>query len=243
MAIGKLLAIAAAIVSAAGESPGKAAPSSPTEDMRGRQIMADFASCVVQRHHREAAHLVLSLGVNHATAQTIADTGCVTAPMSLSPGAFQAALADALVRQEFPTFDPTLIAGSLPLAQPILNESAFAPKPGRTYKPEELQKLEQTKEGLRVGIAFWHFGECVVRANPAGAHALLMTSIASPEESSATHKLRSAIPQCPGPISRADNTDDLRGIIAENFYRLAHCGRDAPVADCDPNRPLVTQPK
>jgi hypothetical protein len=181
------------------------------------------------------------MGVDHATAQTIADSNCATVAMILGPAEFQEALADVLVKQEFPTFDPNLIEGTPPLKQPILDESAFAPKPGKAYKPEELEKLEQTKADLRAGIGFWDFGECVVRANPAGAHALLMTEVASAEEILALQNLRPSFAQCPGLSSKFDNPADLRGTIAENFYRLAHCGHDALNPDCDPNKPMIAR--
>ena len=240
MISGTLFTTFAALVSAAGQAAApNAARSLATPDAQNRQSVAQFASCVVERHRREAAQLALSLGVNHATAQTIADAECATAPMKLWPAALQAALADVLVKEEFPTFDPTLIDGTTPLEQPVLNESAFAPKPGKTYTPEELQKLERTKADLRAGIAFWHFGECVVRANPAGAHALLMTKVASAEEGLAIQDLRPVFAQCPGLNSKFDDPADIRGTIAENFYRLAHCGHDPVNPYCDPNKPLV----
>lgn len=243
---GALLIAFGALVSSA---DGQGAPAQPpaskqvrsqatdTADAENRQAVTQFATCVVKKHRREAAQLVLSLGVNHATAQTIADPDCATVPMSLSPATLQAALADVLVDEEFPTYDSALIEGAPALEQPALNESVFAPKPGKTYSPEELQKLEKTKVALRAGIAFWQFGECVVRSGAAGAHALLMTKVASAEEAAAIQGLRPVFARCPGLSNDLDNPSDLRGTIAENYYRLAHCGRDTLEVACDPNRP------
>jgi hypothetical protein len=235
-----------ALIAVASSAEAPIAAQSPTSrqmaasgDVKNRQTVAQFARCIVKKHHREAADLVLSLGVNHASGQTIADPNCATAAMSLAPDTLQAAIADALVNDEFPTFQQATIEGASPLKQPVFNESVFAPKPGKSYTPEELQTLEQSKDAVRAGIAFSQFGECVVRTNPAGAHALLMTKVASAEEAQAIQNLRPAFAQCPGLNDQYNNAMNLRGTIAENYYRLAHCGHDPLQAVCDPNPTAV----
>src|SRR5262245_9592180 len=85
-----------------------------------RQALDEFAKCLVQRHHRQAAKLVLALGVNHETAATISGSACASISMSIAPAALQAALANALVNAEATAIEPDSIKHAPSLAQPVL---------------------------------------------------------------------------------------------------------------------------
>ena len=66
------------------------------------------------------------------------------------------------------------------------------------------------------------FGECVVRTDPSGSHALLMTQVVSPEETAALKAVVPAFSSCV-PAQRTLSFDKtvIRGAVALNYYRLA----------------------
>jgi hypothetical protein len=65
-------------------------------------------------------------------------------------------------------------------------------------------------------------GECAVRANPAGAHALLQARLNSKEELQAVQALMPAFSTCiPKGAEVHFDLTTLRGTIAVNYYRLA----------------------
>lgn len=209
----------------------------PAKDTR--QIIAEFARCVVKRHRTEVAQLVLS-GVSNPTGRKVADPDCLwdtmakadaAVALSLPPTIFEYALADVLVKDEFPKFDASLITTAGPIRQPVLDPTLFAPKPGKHYGPEELQELERTKAKMIAGIAFSQFGECVARADPVGSYALLGTEPTSPAEGAAIQALMPALAGCLDQGEQFDaNRTNIRGIIAVNLYRLAHAPRVPPTS-------------
>ena len=66
------------------------------------------------------------------------------------------------------------------------------------------------------------YGECVVRADPAGSRALLAAKPETPEEASRFAALRLALATClPEGHTLEFGKLALRGTIAVNYYRLA----------------------
>ena len=72
------------------------------------------------------------------------------------------------------------------------------------------------------------FGECIVRQNPQGAHALLVTGVLKPEENAAFSALKPTMGTCLAADSTVTlNKMMLRGSIAYNYVRLANAPRQA----------------
>lgn len=199
-----------------------------------RLIIGDFAKCAIKKHRREAVQFVLS-GSSRETMVKIADPDCLSktidkkggadVALRLPPNILGYALADALINEEFPTFDAAVIStASAPTD--VVDSEAFARKPGKRYTSEELKKLEDARAAALKDLAFMEFGECVVRTNPSGAYALIRANATSPGESAAFQGLMQTLGGCLGKGEQFQaNRTMLRGIIALNFYRLAHAPR------------------
>jgi hypothetical protein len=207
-----------------------------------RRIMADFARCTVKRHRAEAVSYVLD-PARHTPDERpkkLADSYCLinltilkNADVALVlPGdMMRYAIADVLLAEEFPSFSPNLIENAAPLNHPQPNPSDFTPKPGKRYTPEQLQRIAEARVRALVRVAFAQYGECVVRTDPVGSHALINSKASSPQEFGAIQALMPAFAEClPEGQQFKSNAAMLRGVVAVNFYRLAHAPKALPAA-------------
>jgi hypothetical protein len=139
---------------------------------------------------------------------------------------FRYALADGLVRKDLLPFPAPAVS-----ALPQLDHREPTP-PSRVDKkgrPLSEAKYAAAMEGYQQAQAFAYvsrFGECVVRANPEGARALLGTTADSPEETAAFATLSNALGNCLESGQKIELSKvALRGTIAVNYYRLATVAR------------------
>jgi hypothetical protein len=146
--------------------------------------------------------------------------------LTLTPAVLRYAIADALVRNDLQTFDPTIIAFAAPLAELQVNRADYRPA-RKTSAAADWQKAEQRAKN---DLAFIQYGECVVRANPNAARTLLSTKVNSEDEGAA---LIGLLPTFQGCLERGKEFSAsrliLRGTIAFNYYRLAY-GRRMPAS-------------
>jgi hypothetical protein len=199
-----------------------------------------FATCLVERHHADAATYVLGNYTEWprgpiSTRNKLKDTSCVPAQAShqdaglllqLSDSSMKAALAQVLVRTEFPTFDAAVILTAKPLPTGTLVDQVFPPNGCRGCTAEHLAQFRAARAKFNAGMAPLIFGECAVRTDPANTHALLMTWPGSAEEKTAFGALAAALDSCVVQGAQFTATRSvMRGLIALGYYRVAHAPR------------------
>jgi hypothetical protein len=237
-------ALAAAFSLAANSAAAADIAHSPDET---RQLAYDFAKCVVRYHAAKAAEAVLSDAENATLKKrydALLDGNCLTlythddSWMNFSGDLFHYALADALFSRELadsPVPDlsnaPPIEHRGLPdLPRPLPTNSSDGDK--RQYEAA-LKVFDEAKVFRTVSI----FGECVVRLDPAGAKALLLTRPTTAEEASRFEALGPALGQClQKGETLAFGKAVLRGTIATNYYRLASAARTNPRTESKPKR-------
>lgn len=205
----------------------------PDPDVQARQAFQAYSECVVKRHAWEASEVVLSRSTTLEIEQLHPDvltSDCLYADdkqnadtMRLpNPDYLRYGLADALVRREYARGLPPDIARAAPFSHPELKESDYRPKPGKTPTPEELADLQKSHDRDAVYRSLSIYGECVARADPAGALRLILTNVGSAEEDQAFAAMGDALSACltPGQTLKFGKTS-LRGTVAMNLYRLA----------------------
>ncbi len=207
-----------------------------------RALMHAYAKCVVRREGEKASEVLLRNVGNRTLLRKYDDLiveDClarevvVDTKMTFGGDLYRYALADALVSSELAD-QPVPDLGSVPrlVHHPIL--PAPEPLPANAGKSAR-KRYQKAKEDHDESFAFGflsRYGECVVRTNPEGAKALLLTVPDSREESSGFDALRAALATCliEGRTLRFGRVA-LRGSIAINYYRLAHAARaSAPAA-------------
>jgi hypothetical protein len=202
-----------------------------------RQVHARFGDCVVKKHHAAARAYVLTpdMGADDRPLERLADGNCLLAAtsgvrarvqMRFPADTMRYALAEALVRRD--ALAPAAVANAAPLVQPTFDAARYEPKAGRTMKPAELASLEEQRTKRLATVYVAAYGECVVRTDPAGAHALLRTEPESAAEAAAIGALRPALGNClPDGQTLSFGKFIIRGTVAMNFYRLANAPRVA----------------
>lgn len=215
----------------------------PQEDSREvRLIGVAYGNCVVRKQPAAAAAYVLSQGaemesgalrrlvdkVNDGPCLIDASKSFGNVQMRFPADTMRYTLADALFRAQ-PTAGPLTIPATLPmLAHPTFKEAEYQAAVAKERNKRKLADLATRRSRSLARILLSDFGECVVRANPAGAHALLRANVLTPEEDRAFVSLQPAFGQClyEGQ-TLAMNKAMLRGTIALNHYRLAQVTRQA----------------
>lgn len=197
-----------------------------------RATLAGYGRCVVKRAYGKAAEYVLdtsSLDFDSKRYGELTSPDCLVHAAVINnyaialkmPGdMLRFALADALAARDLADFDPSKIKTAQALVFPTIDPAAFAPKPGK-YSAKNLAKLEEDKVMAQGRIAFWRYGDCVVRTDPHGARTLLRSEPTS-GETAAFQALMPALSSClmKGEQFKSNRTM-LRGTIALSYYRLA----------------------
>jgi hypothetical protein len=198
-------------------------------------VFSSYGQCVVQKHPRQAAAVVLSqLSTKEIlkTHKELVDPDCLgSAGALVMPGSdfLRYGLAEALVRREFAAGLPAdfALAGPIQHFQP--NEADYRPKPGKTLKPKDMAELEERRKHDVALRTMSMYGECVVRRSPPAALQLVLSKPASPNESAALAAMRGPLSDClPPGLTVALDKVAVRGSVALNLYRLAHASRVAP---------------
>jgi hypothetical protein len=211
------------------------------EDSREvRLIGVRYADCVVRRQPAAASTYVLAQATKLAVRDyrrlldRLSDGNCLVnaaksfgaVQMRFPQDTMRYTLADALFRAQGPTA-PLVVPTTLPaLAHPSFDEAEYRAAVAKGGSKRRLEELE-TQRVRSIGRTFLSsFGECVVRFDPANAHALLRSTVLTAEENSAFVALRPAFGQC---LDQGQNLSMnkaiLRGTIALNHYRLAQALR------------------
>lgn len=214
----------------------------PPEDFpldKTREVMRDFAECAVKKRPALAHGMVLDVSTH--TVQNrfmpVADPDCLVQAtlasydvtrLEMTRDIFRFAVAEALVKKNLSGFDPLQLRQAAALGTPVIDLTEFMPKPNHRYRKAELEELELGRKKAEGGLALTKYGECVVRAAPAGARRLLDTRINSEDELGALRSLMPAFSGCldRGAQFRSDRAA-LRGAIALNYYRLAYAPKVA----------------
>jgi hypothetical protein len=199
-----------------------------------KQVLADFASCVVKKQRALASQFVLDrttldFGKKYkplADGNCLIDvTGTYFAEVGLTMGGetMRFALAEALVRGELATIDPAKLANAARLQIPLLTAADYEPKVDRQYREADLKALEGRRNKDQLALIMYRFGECAVRAAPQNARALLQAPANSDAEGTAFQSMMPAFSACLEKGSQFKlNRSVLRGTIAFSYYSLAH---------------------
>jgi len=201
-----------------------------------RALTHAYAQCVVKRQPAKASEAIAANVGNSVILRDyrmLIRDECLTrevhraTQMRFGGDLYRYALADALVNRELASLPaPDLDAvPKLDHHEPGEPPQAVDPKGRKIGK----RKLEAAREahGRDVAFAFLsQYGECVVRADTAGARALLVTTPDSAEETTRFAALRPAFARClPEGRTMRFGKVALRGSVAINYYRLAHAAR------------------
>lgn len=205
-----------------------------------RDIVAEYATCVVKHNHDKAANVLL---LNADTDTIKRDFARLIQPRCVQSGVqsigfdadqFRYALAGALVSAEFAGDGPSDFSD-----RPLLTH---LPAPARSDLDAALAKAGSAKErdealsGFRKAEAvagLSRYGECVVRADPAGARLWVVSELDSREEESRIDALRPSFGACLKDGQVSFSKDTLRGTLALNYYRLAHAAAQASGAEVE----------
>lgn len=201
-----------------------------------RALTHAYAQCVVKRQPVKASQAIAA-NVDNGTIlrdyRALIRDDCLSSrvnqatQMRFSGDLYRYALADALVSRELAAQPAPDLA-----AVPTLAHRHPGEPPGpANAKGKKLGKREleaaRLSYGRDVAYAFLsHYGECIVRADTAGARALLLTKPDSPEETARFGALRPTFSRClaEGQTLKFGKVA-LRGSVAINYYRLAHAAR------------------
>lgn len=204
-----------------------------------RRVAAKYADCVVRKKPAKAALAVLDLVPNKAIIKNYKDLIDRDCFLKASRTAFEArlrfpndhlryALADALVRKEFPTAPAMDVVNIAPLWHEQFDAAAYLPPPGKKRSAKKQALWNEYALETQASIFISKFGECVVRANQKQTHALLLTEPASDAERAVLKNLAPVLGDClPAGQSFRANQSMIRGTIAINYYRLAKAPRVA----------------
>jgi hypothetical protein len=209
-----------------------AGPRATIDPAEVRDIAQEFATCAVKRRPQLASRYVLdaTFRPERSEYQKLFDRGCVPTDgrrfTALAGGRQQMsfALAEALVRQQYPSASMVDVATAAPLDHSL-------PPLERTHKsgkPLAAETFEDLEKGRAAIVAISILGECVVRGHPAAAHGLLLTEPGSMSEDQFLAALQPAAGNCVEKGAAISLTKySLRGTIALNYYRLANAPRAA----------------
>jgi len=172
-----------------------------------RAMMNKFAQCTVQRRPDFARRFVLNWGVppSHSDLQEIASSACLlwagsdVIELNMRDALYRGALAEQLIRRELAKAD--------------------------VIDPIPLPALEWPGPVSAADNAVMRLGECVVRADPAGSRAAVLTEEDSSDELARLKAMSPTIARC---IARGEtrlfNRTTLRAALAVSYYRLAAAG-------------------
>lgn len=210
MSIRIVFPIAAAMIAAA----PAAAQDVQTETSHARQILYRYANCLLDSDPKRIRGYLFGDPNDGAMKRWRTRLGgeCLVAKndrdryyINPNEGMLRLALADAMLIR-----DPPGPPDDLDRASPLL-------------QPREPAAKTKGDTALYQRWFAWvsRLGECVVRADPAGAHALLNTKPDSAEERAAFRVIGSSAGKCAGGEQLKIDPITFRGTIALNYLRLA----------------------
>jgi hypothetical protein len=205
-----------------------------------RDVLSIYGECVVRKHPAEARVYVLlppdeiKKGNDVRRWHNLADEDCfyyarkaeydtaVGLKMTFAEDSLRYTLADALVSREFaaaPVIDPKSVPR---LSQAMIEPAQTQANPSKRPSDKELASLAEARMSEMRRAYLSEFGECVVRADPANARALLASKVDSLAESGIFTSLGPALGGCVVAGRKFTlGKSVVRGTIAYNYYRLA----------------------
>jgi hypothetical protein len=201
-----------------------------------RALTHAYARCVVKRQAEKASEAIVAnvpTGVILREYRMLIRPECLvrntkrSTQMRFGGDLYRYALADALVGRELAE-QPVPDLGAVPRLDHRNPGGPPQPVDARGRKLGK-RKLEAARQSHARDTAFAflsRYGECIVRADTAGAKALLVAMPDSPEETSRFTALRPALSRClPEGQTLRFGKVALRGSVAINYYRLARAAR------------------
>jgi hypothetical protein len=139
-------------------------------------------------------------------------------------------IADAVFARELRDFNPAALPSAPRLVQPQLDTTEYQSRKALARSDEQRARVEKGfRHDVQI-IPFFGFGECVVRANPNAAKALLLTKVETEEEARAFVQLLPAVERCQPDGKLAPDKADVRGAVALNYVRLATATGQLPTS-------------
>jgi hypothetical protein len=201
-----------------------------------RALTNAYAQCVVKRQPAKASQAIAA-NVDNASIlrdyRMLIRDECLTRQIHQSTQVrftgdlYRYALADALVNRELAA-QPVPVLDTVPRLDH--RDSGPPPQPvdakGRKLGKRKLEAA-RANYGRDVAYAFLsHYGECIVRADTAGAKALLLATPDSADEAARFAALGPSLSRClPEGTTLRFGKVTLRGSVAINYYRLAYAAR------------------
>ncbi|TFI56993.1 hypothetical protein E2493_17280 [Sphingomonas parva] len=212
------------------------ASAAAAEDLSAREtrkLVDKYARCIVAARPIKAAEALVA---NVDTQTMVRDYTRLIDPACLLhtrssvvsarfPGdSYRYALADALVRRELAALPAPELANVAPLTYRPLPEPPRPLPEGAGWKAKKEQEEAQDRYLDAAAYDFAaRYGECVVRADPVGTKAVLLSEPASAEETTRFAAIVGALQTCVAPgRTQAFTRIVLRGAMAVAYYRLAH---------------------
>lgn len=200
------------------------------------EINYAYADCVVKRAHDLAAKAILGNVRNgeilhHYSGLIIPD--CLVSAanggveMSFGGDLYRYALAGALVRKDLVSRSLDDLNQVAPLDHLSVDEAPRQNADPKFSKRKQAKLAKSYRESIATNFLS-EYGECVVRADPAGAKAVLLSKPMKPDETTTFKALMPALQNCmPANNTLAFGPLMLRGSLSINYYRLAYAPRTA----------------
>lgn len=197
-----------------------------------RLMIRSYGDCVVKQQPRRAAEAIVgNLNGNDLMRKypQLIDGTCVpnvqrgqVVKVRFQGDQYRYALADALVKAELATQPVPSVATVPRLSHREPTEPSRVTPSGKRLSEKKYQEAMRDYEQREAFSVLSRYGECVVRADPAAARALLLTEPESPEEAAQFAAMQTALGTC---VEEGQKVSlgklTLRGTIAVNYYRLA----------------------
>jgi hypothetical protein len=194
-----------------------------------RQLVSDYATCIVRHSHDQAAKALLGDSDNLAIKQDfrrLINGDCLrpdVEEIEFGSDLYRYALADALVNAEFAKGGPSDFSDRPPLMNhPGPTQAEIDAAVAAAKSDKKRVAIREAYEEQRIVPALSQYGECVVRLDPADARLWILAKPGSPEEASRIDTLRPSFAACLKEGTVAFSKATLRGTVALNYYQLAH---------------------
>lgn len=199
------------------------------EEAYGRRVLREFAECVVDKHRDAAREFVLMPAdgwLESDKFKKVTDSRCLgflSGKLRARREQHRAAFAQRLIDVEYkiaPAMDPATVPAfewPVPAAARTTDRKTGEPLTG-----EALARAQEQHRFILADRYLGQLGECVVRRDPAGSHALLVTRIGDTAELEAFRALSPVIPACiPKGETLSLSRHRLRDAMAISYYRIA----------------------
>jgi hypothetical protein len=211
---------------------GAAPPPSDMSAHDTRLLIRGYGECVVKHQARRAEEAILAnlraTDLVRKHPQLVEGT-CVpnvqrgqTVKVRFQGDQYRYALADALVKAQLAKQPAPALEAVPNLSHRVPMEPSRVAPNGKPLSDRKYQEAVRDYEEREAFSVLSRYGECVVRANPAAARALLLTEPESAEEAAQFAAMQTALGTC---VEEGQKISlgklALRGTIAVNYYRLA----------------------